>query len=111
MSQFRPAQQLSIAATAALTARRFVTAAGAVPAAGSNAFGVALSDAVSGTQVPVVTLGTAPVVAGAAIAAGAAVEVAADGKAITKTTGIAVGRALTAASADGDTAEIFLIPN
>lgn len=111
MNQFRPVQQLSVAATAALTASRFVTAAGAVPAAGTNAIGITLSDAASGEQVSVITLGTASVTAGAAIAVGAAVEVGASGKAVTKATGIAVGRALTAASADGDAVEVFLIPN
>lgn len=110
-NQYRPAQTLSVLATAALTANRFVTAAGAVPAASGNALGVALADAASATQVPVVVLGTAVVTAGAAIANGVAVEVGTAGKAITKATGIAVGRALQAASGDGDSIEINLIPN
>lgn len=110
-NQFRPAQTLSVLATAGLTANRFVTATGAVPAAGANALGVALSDAASGAQVPIVTLGTATATAGGAIAAGAAVEVGTAGKVITRTTGVAVGRALEAASGDGASIEINLIPN
>jgi len=111
MNQFRPAQQLSFLAIAALTAERFVSATGGVAAAAGNAIGVTLSDAAIGEQVPAVTLGTASVTAGAAIAAGAAVEVGATGKAVTKAAGITVARAITAAAADGDTVEIFLIPN
>lgn len=46
------------------------------------------------------------VTAGAAIAAGAIVETDANGKAVTQTTGKGLGRAKTAAAADGDVIEI-----
>lgn len=102
---------LAIAAAAVLNAERFVSATGAVATAAGNALGVTESDAAIGEQVPVITLGTAIVTAGAPIAAGAAVEVGATGKAVTKAAGIAVGRALQAALADGDRIEVLLIPN
>lgn len=77
-------------------------------AAGAKAFGVAEYDAASGAQVGVIREGIVPVTSGAAIAAGAQVEVGANGKVITLATGIAVGKNLaTVAGADVD-AEIAL---
>ncbi|ACL71498.1 phage-related putative exported protein [Thioalkalivibrio sulfidiphilus HL-EbGr7] len=102
---------LSIAAAAALSPHRFVTAAGAVASAGGNALGVTRSEADTGDMTPVDVLGTTRVTAGAAITAGAAVQVGSDGKAITLAAGEKVGRALEAAGADGDLIEIVLIPN
>lgn len=102
---------LSIAAAVAITAERFVTAAGQVAAAAGNAIGVAESNGAIGALVPVTALGTAIVTAGAAIAQGARVEVGAAGKAVTLAAGKAVGVALQAAAADGDRIEVFLIPN
>lgn len=102
---------LPVKATAALTSRRFVTVAGAVPAAGANALGVARSDGATGETVAVDVLGTAVVEAGGAISAGAAVEVDASGRAVTQSTGVTVGRALEAAAAAGDFIEVLLIPN
>lgn len=111
MSQKISLLTLSIAATAALTAERFVSATGAVATAAGNAIGVARSDAAIGELCPVDVIGTAVVTASAAIAKGALVEVAAGGKAATKSAGIAVARALEAAGADGDPIEVLLIPN
>ena len=104
---------LTLVATAALTAERFVSPTGGVAAAAGNTWGVAKSDGAIGEHVPVEALGTAVVTAGGAIAAGALVEVGAAGKAVTRTAGIAVGRAApgATAAADGDRIEIFLIPN
>ena len=102
---------LGIAATAVIAINQAVTAAGAVAGAGLNAIGTANTGAAIGERVPVSAGGTALAIAGAAIALGAAVEVGAAGKLITKAAGIAVGRAITAAAADGDQFEVFLIPN
>lgn len=102
---------LSVKATAALTAGRAVNIAGAVPAAGTYSLGVADSNGAIGDMVPVQVAGTVVATAGAAISAGALVEVGTDGKLITKNTGISVGRALSAAAADGDQIEVLLIGN
>lgn len=102
---------LGVTAAAALAQHIAVTAAGAVATAGSNAAGFTETSAASGERVPFTALGTAIATAGAAIAAGDAVEVGTAGKVITKTTGVAVGRAMTAAAADGDKIEVLVIPN
>ena len=102
---------LSVAASAALTAKRAVTIAGAVPSAGATSLGIAQTDGAIGDMVPVNVQGTAVATAGAAIAKGALVEVGTGGKVITKDTGISVGRALSAAAADGDDVEVLLLGN
>jgi hypothetical protein len=109
--QSTPVFKLSIKASAAVAARRFVTHAGAQAGAGANAAGVSEYAAASGEMFPAVALGTAVVEAGAAFAAGAALQADADGRAITKDAGAAVARALQAAGAAGDLVEVFLIPN
>lgn len=103
---------LTVVAAAALTANRFVTATGAVPSAAGNALGVTrTAAAAAGDLVPVDVLGTALVEASAAISAGAAVATTNDGRAVTFSTGVTVGRALTAAGAAGALIEVLLIPN
>lgn len=104
---------LSVKAAAAIAAQTFVSPTGGVPAAGGNALGVAKTDAAAGDMVAVDTLGTAVVIAGAAIAAGAAVEVDGSGRAITQNAGKTVGRlkASQSAGASGDLVEVILIPN
>ncbi len=102
---------LSVVATAALTAERFVTVGGAVATAAGNTLGVAQTNAASGQIVAVGVLGTEVVTAGAAIAKGAAIEVGTAGKAVTKSSGVTVARALQAAAADGDRIEVLLITN
>lgn len=74
---------LSILATAALVAERFVTAGGATATAAGNAVGVTTtSAAAAGALVTCDVLGTTVVTAGAAIAIGDAIEVGAVGKAV-----------------------------
>ncbi|WP_027670082.1 capsid cement protein [Rheinheimera baltica] len=102
---------LTVIATAALTAERFVTGAGVTSTAAGNSLGVTRSDAAVGEAAPVDVIGTAVVVAGGAVAVDGLVEVGADGKAVAKTAGVTVGRALTAAAVDGDRIEVLLIPN
>ena len=103
---------LTVVAAAALVANRFVLTAGTYPAAGGIALGVTRSDGGVGDLVPVDVLGTAVVVAGAAIAADVPVMVTAEGKVITHDGDgdkHAVGRSLEAA-ADGALVEILLVP-
>jgi hypothetical protein len=103
---------LTVIAAAALTANRFVTAVGAVPAANANVIGVTRSSAAgSGDLVPVDALGTTMVEASAAISAGAAIATTNDGRAVTYSTGAVVARALTAATGAGQLIEVLLIPN
>lgn len=101
----------TILATGAITANRGVTIAGAVPGAGLTALGLAQTGGAIGEAIPVNVLGTAVGEAGAAIAAGAALEYDASGRVITKAAGITIGRALTAAAALGDQVEVLLIPS
>lgn len=118
-SIYAPGADITAQATAAVTARRFVAITGdrvsggniaVAPApAGARAFGVAAHDAATGALVTVVR-GNSRVVkvaAGSAIAAGSEVEVGADGKAVTKASGVAVGYAITGAANNTD-AEISL---
>lgn len=102
---------LTALAAAAITAERFVTSTGQVATAAGNSSGVAESNAAAGERFPYISLGTAIVTAGGAIAKGARVEVGAAGKAVTLAAGKAVGEALEAAAADGDRIEVRLIPN
>ena len=103
--------RLTVTPSAAVTKNRYLTIAGAVPAAGATALGPAYMDAAANEPVAVTVLGTAEVEASAAIAAGALVEVIADGRIVTRTSGVVVGRALTAATAAGDLVNVLLIPN
>lgn len=93
---------LSIAAAAALTRKRFVDLTGNVPSAGERVLGVSNADYSLGEQAGVDTHGAILVEAGAAVAAGVEVESDASGRAVTKTTGVAGGVSLDAASAAGD---------
>ena len=106
-----PLLSLTIAATATLTAERFVTFAGAVPAAGASVFGVARHAAVASELVAVDVQGTAIVEAGAAIAKGDTLKVDGTGAVITwATSGAKVGIALQAASGTGQFIEVLLLP-
>jgi Uncharacterized conserved protein (DUF2190) len=118
-SVYDPGKDITGQATAAVTARRFLAISGdrtasgnisvASAATGARTCGVAGNDAPSGGLVRVVR-GNSRVVrvtATGSIAAGAEVQVGANGTAATKSTGIAVGYALTGA-ADASAAEISL---
>lgn len=102
---------LTLTAVAVLTEHRFVTAGGAIPGAGANALGVTGNAAAIGEKVAADVLGTTLVEASAAIAAGAAIETTVTGTAVTRSTGVTLGRALTAATAAGQLIEVLLIPN
>lgn len=102
----------SFTAAAALAQYQPVTAAGAAAVAAGNAIGSANIPAVSGDLYPAVVMGTCLMVAGAAISAGALLEVHTTvTQVVTKSAGVAIGRALNAASTAGDIVEVLLIPN
>lgn len=92
---------------AAQLKRRFTKSTGVTPAAGDWCPGVVQADTDPGQQMPVATSGIILVTAGAAIAQDAEVQTDAAGKAITKAAGLALGRALDAAAADGDVIRIL----
>jgi hypothetical protein len=100
-----------VVATVALVQNRFTTVLGALPAAAGNALGPAATYAAIGQRVGVSVIGSARVEAGAAVAAGAAIEVDSLGRGITRSSGVAVGRALSAATAAGQLIEVLLIAN
>lgn len=104
---------ITVKATAAIAAQTFVSPSGGVPAAGGNSLGVAKTDASAGDALAVDALGTAVVIAGAAIPAGSAVEADAAGRAVAQNTGKTVGRLKPSQSAAalGDLVEVILIPN
>ena len=93
---------VTVAATAALTQKRFVSFAGAPAIATDAALGVANAAYDSGEQAGVDTHGEILVESGAAIAAGAQVQPDANGRAITLAAGVAFGRARDAAAGAGD---------
>lgn len=105
---------LTVAAAGVLEANRFVTQAGAYPAAGAAAFGVARTGATAaGDLVPVDILGTTTAEAGAAISGpDVALMVDATGR-VVPLTGAGkspVGRSMQAASGAGALLEILLVP-
>lgn len=105
---------LTVTAAAALSANRGVTAGGAVPAAGANVAGFTRTSGAIGELVPIDALGTTMAETGAAVAAGAAVEVDNLGRVITLASGSKVGRMApgqAAAGASGQIVEIVFIPN
>jgi uncharacterized ParB-like nuclease family protein len=108
-----PVLTVGAPAAAPLTANRFVTLQGAVPAAAAGGCGVARSNADTGERVPIDVLGIATVETGAAISAGALVETDNQGRAITHSAGVVLGRLTHGQSATGagQFVEILLFPN
>lgn len=103
---------LGVTATSAIAQFQPVQASGAPAVAAGNAMGFATIAAASGVRVPVAVGITAIAIAGAAISAGAAVEVHTTvTQVVTRSAGVTIGRALTAAGAAGDQIEVWLIPN
>jgi len=104
---------ISRTSTAAVAQYQPVLASGAVAAAAGNAVGFAQAAvAAAGALFPVVVAGTTKAIAGAAIAVGALVEVHTTvTQVVTKSAGVSIGRALTAAANAGDEIEVLIIPN
>lgn len=109
---FRPGRDITGLTTGAVTGKTFVAVSADVDAttgmikvntasAGAKALGVASRDAASGTTLAIQRGGVLQVTAGAAITAGAQVEVGASGRAITLASGIPVGYAVKSASGAG----------
>ncbi len=103
---------LTLAATGAITANRFVTAAGVVAGANGSAIGVSQFAVSSGEVFPAVAIGTAVIEAGAAFAKDALLESDASGRAVTAVNGPVLARALEAATGAGVEVEVlvFAVP-
>lgn len=105
-----PIMTLSVAAVAAISEHQAVGYDGDVAGAGEAIQGLAATDAANGQIFGVDVIGTSIAIAGAGVVVGAALEVGAGGKLVTKTSGVTVARALQAANTDGDLFEVLLIP-
>lgn len=113
---YRPGQDVTATAGAAITGKTFVDITAALDAAdgtlptvspatgASKVFGVAARDAAKDDRVPVIRGAKViiPVTAGGTIAVGEEVEVGSAGKAVKLASGVAVGRALTAGASNSD---------
>lgn len=107
-----PILRITVALSAAVAAQRFVTPAGAVPAAGARALGLSMVAGKANDLIAVTVLGAVTGTAAGAIAIGDSIAVAADGKAAKiQANQTAVATALTAAANDGDEVQLLLIPN
>lgn len=99
-----PNLRFSMPAGEDVARRRFVAVdsdgKGVIATAAGPAIGVSMNQAADG-EVLEIADGIAMVEAGAAIAAGAIIEVGTSGKAVTNTSGVGIGTALTAAAAAG----------
>ena len=106
-----PVLTLSITATADLVGGRAVDLDGGYSTAAGNSLGALSMDTSTGNEGGVVRLGVKTVEAGGAIAADEQVEVGTDGKYVAYSAGVIVGKALTAAAADGDPVSVDLYQN
>lgn len=103
---------LTMVATAAITACRFVTAGGTVTVADANSCGVSRSAAAIGENFAYDAGGTTIVESGAAVTVNASVKSDSTGRAIDwATSGVKLGQALQAATAAGQFIEVRLMPN
>lgn len=93
---------VTIAAASNLIRFRLADYSGNIAGAGERVLGVPTTDFSAGEQASVSTHGEILVEAGAAIAAGVEVESDANGRAVTKTSGVGFGVARDAATAAGD---------
>lgn len=124
IARFKPGENVPAYAAADITAGRFVRVSATKDTrgsyvishcgAGARANGVAERDAVGGVKdwrggTNIVRRGAiARVTAGGAVAVGAEVESDATGRAVTRTTGVALGMAMHAVAAAGDVLEVDL---
>lgn len=104
---------LTVVATGAIVADRFITGAGAQTGAAGNALGVARYGGAIGEKITTDVIGTAIVESGAAIAANALIESDASGRAITKAAGVTLARMAPGqvATAAGQKVEVILFQN
>ena len=101
----------TIQPTADVTACRFISPTGAVPAAGANTLGIVRSDTLAGDDAPVTVIGTEIIEISEALAAGVFVETTNDGRAAALSAGVAVARLLQAGTVAGQKVEALLLPN
>lgn len=101
----------TVTATAALTAKRGVTIAGAVPGAAATCLGPARTNAAIGERVAVDCIGSAPWESGGVFAAGDYLQVDASGRVVVFAAGVKVGKALEASSGAGQFPEVLLLQN
>jgi len=104
-----PASQY-VTATVDMTAGQIATLAGTVSTAGIYGYPVH-TDALTGERASLGLCGVATVKAGAAVSAGALLEVGSLGRVITRSAGVVVGRAITAATAADQNLLMIIIPN
>lgn len=101
----------TLTAPSAVAEERFVTYSGAVAGNGANTLGVSQYKAAQSEDYAATVIGTATVVSGGAFALGAALQSDANGKAIVKSSGATVARALKAATGADERVEVLLIQN
>lgn len=89
-------------ATGTISAGQPVGLTGAAAAAGAAILGIAKADVVSTDVDSCLVLGECRLVASGAITAGDPIQCSGTGKVATVSTGVKIGRALTAAVSDGD---------
>ena len=111
MNQGTPIASHTVTATAALTAKRAVNIAGAVPAAAATCLGPARTAAAIGQTTTVDYAGTAPWESGGAFSAGAYLELDASGRVVVFSAGVKVGKALEASSGAGQFPEVLILQN
>lgn len=99
-----------VVATADLTAGQICTFAGAVSTAGIYGYPVHV-DTLTGEVASLSLGGVAMAVSGAAVAVGALLEVGTSGAVITRSAGVIIGRAVTAATGAGQNILFNIIPN
>ena len=107
-----PNVRFSLPAGADIPRRRFVSVnssgEGVIATAAGSAIGVSMNQAADG-EVLEIADGIVMVEAGGAITAGAGIEVGTDGKAVTNTSGIGIGIALTSAAGAGNVVTVKLL--
>lgn len=101
---------VTVIAAGSLGAYRGISQAGSYATAGQHMAGVSFTSAYANDELAVDVMGITIAQAGGAIAADALVEVGSDGKFITKASGKAVGRAISAATGDNSTFELLTTP-
>jgi hypothetical protein len=110
--QSTPLLTLSLVASGAVAANRFVTPLNALAGAGANSIGVNRAAAADTERMAVDALGTTTITSGAAFSAGDTLKSDGSGKAITwVTSGAKIAIALEAATGADQLIEVLLIPN
>jgi hypothetical protein len=107
-----PNLRFSLPAGADIPRRRFISVnssgAGVIATAAGSAIGVSMNEAAAG-EVLEIADGIVMVEAGVAITPGAGIEVGTDGKAVTNTSGIGIGIALTGAAGAGNIVAVKML--